>query len=34
VGAVAATIIARGLLRQLGGEPDYAAAIAGRIAGT
>jgi len=32
VGAVAATIIARGLLRQLGGEPDYAAAIAGRIA--
>jgi methyl-accepting chemotaxis protein len=32
VGAVAATVIARGLLRQLGGEPDYAAAIAGRIA--
>jgi methyl-accepting chemotaxis protein len=32
VGVVAATIIARGLLRQLGGEPDYAAAIAGRIA--
>jgi methyl-accepting chemotaxis protein len=32
VGAIAATVIARGLLRQLGGEPDYAAAIAGRIA--
>ncbi len=32
VGAVAAVRIARGLLRQLGGEPDYAAAIAGRIA--
>ncbi|MYM31587.1 methyl-accepting chemotaxis protein [Duganella sp. CY15W] len=32
VGAVAAALIARGLLRQLGGEPDYAAAIAGRIA--
>jgi methyl-accepting chemotaxis protein len=31
-GAVAAVLIARGLLRQLGGEPDYAAAIAGRIA--
>ncbi|WP_308495545.1 methyl-accepting chemotaxis protein [Duganella guangzhouensis] len=31
-GAVAAVTIARGLLRQLGGEPDYAAAIAGRIA--
>ncbi|MYN30071.1 methyl-accepting chemotaxis protein [Duganella sp. CY42W] len=32
VGAVAAIRIARGLLRQLGGEPDYAASIAGRIA--
>jgi methyl-accepting chemotaxis protein len=32
VGAVAAVRIARGLLHQLGGEPDYAAAIAGRIA--
>ncbi|MRW87369.1 methyl-accepting chemotaxis protein [Pseudoduganella sp. FT26W] len=32
VGAVAAARIARSLLRQLGGEPDYAAAIAGRIA--
>ncbi|MYN42032.1 methyl-accepting chemotaxis protein [Duganella sp. FT109W] len=32
VGAVAAVLIARGLLRQLGGEPDYAASIAGRIA--
>nr|WP_308494608.1 methyl-accepting chemotaxis protein [Duganella rivi] len=32
VGAVAAVRIARGLLRQLGGEPDYAAAVAGRIA--
>ena len=32
VGAVAATIIARSLLRQLGGEPDYAAAIASSIA--
>ncbi|WP_432382925.1 methyl-accepting chemotaxis protein [Duganella sp. P38] len=32
VGAVAAVTIARGLLRQLGGEPDYAAEIAGRIA--
>jgi methyl-accepting chemotaxis protein len=32
VGAVAAVRIARGLLRQLGGEPDYAASIAGRIA--
>jgi methyl-accepting chemotaxis protein len=32
VGAVAAVRIARSLLRQLGGEPDYAAAIAGRIA--
>jgi methyl-accepting chemotaxis protein len=32
VGAVAAVRIARGLLRQLGGEPHYAAAIAGRIA--
>jgi methyl-accepting chemotaxis protein len=32
VGAVAAARIASGLLRQLGGEPDYAAEIAGRIA--
>ncbi|MYM26186.1 methyl-accepting chemotaxis protein [Duganella sp. FT135W] len=32
VGVIAAVHIARGLLRQLGGEPDYAAAIAGRIA--
>jgi methyl-accepting chemotaxis protein len=32
VGVVAAIRIARGLLRQLGGEPDYAASIAGRIA--
>jgi len=32
VGAVAAVMIARSLLRQLGGEPDYAAEIAGRIA--
>jgi len=32
VGAIAAVRIARGLVRQLGGEPDYAAAIAGRIA--
>jgi methyl-accepting chemotaxis protein len=32
VGAVAAARIARSLLRQLGGEPDYAAEIAGRIA--
>ncbi|WP_229223892.1 methyl-accepting chemotaxis protein [Duganella sp. sic0402] len=32
VGAAAAMMIARGLLRQLGGEPDYAAEIAGRIA--
>nr|WP_308936688.1 methyl-accepting chemotaxis protein [Duganella radicis] len=32
VGVIAAVRIARGLLRQLGGEPDYAAAIAGRIA--
>jgi methyl-accepting chemotaxis protein len=31
-GAGAAFAITRGLLRQLGGEPDYAAAIAGRIA--
>src|SRR5476649_1147045 len=29
---VIATVITRGLLRQLGGEPAYAAAIAGRIA--
>ena len=29
---VVATVITRRLLRQLGGEPDYAAAIAGRIA--
>ncbi|WP_229263075.1 methyl-accepting chemotaxis protein [Duganella dendranthematis] len=32
VGVVASIRIARGLLRQLGGEPDYAASIAGRIA--
>jgi methyl-accepting chemotaxis protein len=32
VGAAAAVVIGRTLLRQLGGEPDYAAAIAGRIA--
>ena len=32
VGAVAAVVIARTLLRQLGGEPDYAAGVAGRIA--
>ncbi|WP_373991235.1 methyl-accepting chemotaxis protein [Duganella sp. BuS-21] len=32
VGVVASVRIARGLLRQLGGEPDYAADIAGRIA--
>lgn len=31
-GAVAAVVIARKLLRQLGGEPDYAAMVAGRIA--
>ena len=30
---VSALTISRGVLRQLGGEPDYAAAIAGRIAG-
>jgi methyl-accepting chemotaxis protein len=32
VGVAAAVVIARTLLRQLGGEPDYAAAVAGRIA--
>jgi len=32
VGAAAAVLIARTLLRQLGGEPDYAAEVAGRIA--
>jgi methyl-accepting chemotaxis protein len=32
-GALAAWVISRGLLRQLGGQPDYAAAIAGAIAG-
>ncbi|MES2164351.1 MAG: methyl-accepting chemotaxis protein [Pseudomonadota bacterium] len=32
VGAAAAVVIARALLRQLGGEPDYAAGVAGRIA--
>ncbi|WP_343732987.1 methyl-accepting chemotaxis protein [Duganella sp.] len=32
VGVIAAVRIARGLLRQLGGEPDYAATIASRIA--
>ncbi|WP_307727720.1 methyl-accepting chemotaxis protein [Massilia sp. MS-15] len=31
-GAVAATVITRGLLRQLGGEPGYAAEVAGQIA--
>ena len=33
VSAAAAFLITRGLVRQLGGEPGYAAAIAGRIAG-
>ncbi|MES2832425.1 MAG: methyl-accepting chemotaxis protein [Pseudomonadota bacterium] len=33
LGIVAAIVISRGLLKQLGGEPDYAAAIAGSIAG-
>jgi methyl-accepting chemotaxis protein len=33
VGAIAAWAISRGLLRQLGGQPDYAATIAGAIAG-
>jgi methyl-accepting chemotaxis protein len=32
-GALAAWVISRGLLRQLGGQPDYAVAIAGAIAG-
>ncbi len=32
IGVVAAVLIARNLLRQLGGEPGYAADIAGRIA--
>ena len=32
MGAAAAVVIARGLLRQLGGEPAYAAEIVGRIA--
>jgi methyl-accepting chemotaxis protein len=32
-GGVAAWAISRGLLRQLGGQPDYAVAIAGAIAG-
>jgi len=32
-GTVAALAISRGLLRQLGGQPDYAVAIAGAIAG-
>jgi methyl-accepting chemotaxis protein len=32
VGVVAAVVIARTLLRQLGGEPDYAAEVAARIA--
>jgi methyl-accepting chemotaxis protein len=32
LGVAAAYIITRGLLKQLGGEPDYTAAIAGRIA--
>ena len=31
-GITAAIVITRGLLKQLGGEPDYAAAIAGKIA--
>jgi methyl-accepting chemotaxis protein len=33
IGAAAAIVITRGLVRQLGGEPAYAAEIAGRIAG-
>jgi len=32
IGVVASVLIARNLLRQLGGEPDYASDIAGRIA--
>ena len=32
IGVAASLLIARNLLRQLGGEPDYAADIAGRIA--
>ncbi len=32
VGAAGAWVITRGLLRQLGGQPDYAASIAGAIA--
>jgi len=32
MGIVAATVITRGLLKQLGGEPDYTAKIAGSIA--
>jgi methyl-accepting chemotaxis protein len=32
LGSLIATLIVRGLLRQLGGEPHYASAIAGRIA--
>ena len=32
IGALGAWIISRGLLRQLGGQPDYAVRIAGRIA--
>lgn len=32
IGLVLATIITRGVLRQLGGEPDYAATIANQIA--
>ena len=33
IGILAAFLITRSLLKQLGGEPDYAAGIAGRIAG-
>jgi len=32
IGVAAATVITRGLLKQLGGEPDYTAKIAGSIA--
>ncbi len=32
IGVAAATVITRGLLKQLGGEPDYTARIAGSIA--
>jgi methyl-accepting chemotaxis protein len=33
IGVAASILITRGLLKQLGGEPDYAAAVAGEIAG-